>query len=134
MANAFGSNSDITVNSQVITPYVKTADFNRSRAVLDVTTKSGGTGFGAGVTKRGGLTDGTFVITGLWDDTVTVGSETVLSAAFLAGTNITSIFSPDGTKTYTFSGVVSQYDESSPVDDMVAFTCTIDISGAVTEG
>ena len=129
MANAFGADSDITVNTAVITPYVKTADFNRSRAALDVTTKGA-----TGVTKRGGLTDGKFVITGLWDDTVTVGSETVLAAAFIAGTNITSIFSPDGTKTYTFSGVVSQYDESSPVDDMVAFTATIDISGAVTEG
>jgi hypothetical protein len=130
MAQAFGPDSDLSVNGQEIGPYVKTIEQNLTRAVLDVTTKGA-----TGVVKRGGLTDGEISITGLWDDAATTGSFTVLSAQMVAATlsaaPIAFVYKPNGTDTYTGTCVVSQYNESSPVDDMVAFTATLSISGAV---
>ena len=130
MAQAFGPDSDLSVDGQELGPYIKTIDLNLSVGVLDVTTKGQ-----KGVVKRHGLTDGEISITGLWDDTVTSGSFTVLSplmvAASLEAVPVAFVYKPNGTKTYTGTCVVSQYSESSPIDDMVAFSATLSISANV---
>lgn len=130
MANAFGPDSTISVDGQDISAYVKTVEFNLSRAALDVTTKGA-----SGVAKRGGLTDGTIRITGLWDDTASSGSFTVFSPQMVNATledpPIAFVWKPNGTATYTGTAVISEYAESSPIDDMVAFTATLEISGSV---
>lgn len=127
MAGAFGPDSTLTINAQNITPYVKTIDFTLNRAALDVTVKGAD-----GVTRRGGLVDGELSFSGLWDDTAVSGSFTVLSALAVAAPPTTAtafVYKPDGTDTYTGTGVVTSYAESSPIDDMVAFTCTMAVSG-----
>lgn len=130
MANSFGPDSTISVDGQDISAFVKTVDFSLTRSALDVTTKGA-----TGVAKRGGLTDGNIKITGLWDDTSTTGSFTVFSPqmvnATLEDAPIAFVWKPNGTDTYTGTAVVTQYDESSPIDDMVAFTATLEISGSV---
>ncbi len=116
-----------------ITPYVKSVDFNRSNDANDTTTKGA-----EGHTYRPGLTDGEIRLTGLWDKTASVGSYTVLAS--LLGVEITVGFEygPEGSTggMVKLSGecVLTQYDESSPVDDMVAFSATCKISGDVTAG
>lgn len=118
-----------------ISPYCKTIDVSQSRDANDVTTKGA-----TGKTYRGGLTDGDVKISGLWDDTASVGTRTVFAVIKANGTGaISSIeWGPEGNTSgdvkETFAGVLTQYDESSPVDDMVAFTATIKISGAITVG
>jgi hypothetical protein len=133
MANAHGKDSVITIATQNISPYVKTVDFNRSQDANDTTTKGA-----EGKTYRPGLTDGEIKITGLWDDAATSGSRTVLAALLDAETTTTFEWGPEGSTTGMVkdsgAAVLSQYDESSPVDDMVAFTATLKISGAVTSG
>lgn len=139
MAAAHGKDSYFSIEDsagttlRVITPYVKSVDFNRSNDANDTTTKGA-----EGKTYRPGLTDGEIRLTGLWDDTASVGSYTVLKT--LLGVEITVGFEwgPEGNTAgmEKASGecVLTQYDESSPVDDMVAFTATLKISGDVTYG
>lgn len=116
-----------------ITPYVKTVDFNRSQDPNDTTTKGA-----EGKTYRAGLTDGEIRLTGLWDDAATIGSRTVLAALLDAESATTFEWGPEGSATdmvkVSGAAAVTQYDESSPVDDMVAFTATLKISGTPTEG
>lgn len=139
MANAHGKDSYIAIEDSAattlrnITPYVKTVDFNRSQDANDTTTKGA-----EGKTYRPGLTDGEIRLTGLWDDTASTGSRTVLAS--LLGIEVTVGFEwgPEGNASGAVkdSGecVLTQYDEGSPIDDMVAFTATLKISGDVTIG
>ena len=139
MAAAHGKDSYFSVEDSAgttlrnITPYIKSLDFNRSNDANDTTTKGA-----EGKSYRPGLTDGEIRLTGLWDDTASTGSYTVLQS--LLGVEITVGFEygPEGNTTgmEKLSGecVLTQYDESSPVDDMVAFTATLKISGDVTKG
>lgn len=116
-----------------ITPYVKTVDFNRSNDANDTTTKGA-----EGKTYRPGLTDGEIRLTGLWDDTASTGSYTVLSSLLGIETSVGFEWGPEGNTAgmvkYSGECVLTQYDESSPVDDLVAFTATLKISGDVTVG
>lgn len=127
MAQAFGPDSTLSINGQDISAHVKTIDFNLSRSAMDVTTKGADA-----VIKKGGLSDGEMSITGLWDNAVTTGSFTVLSALAVAAppTSPTAfVYKPNGTVTYTGTAVMTAYAESSPIDNMVAFTATFSISG-----
>lgn len=116
-----------------ITPYIKTVDFNQSQDANDTTTKGA-----EGKTYRPGLTDGEIRITGLWDDTASTGSYTVLQSLMGIETTVGFEWGPEGgsggTVKKSGEAVLTQYDEASPVDDMVAFTATAKISGTITLG
>lgn len=133
MANAHGKDSVLTIGTNNISPYVKTVDFNRSQDANDTTTKGA-----EGKTYRPGLTDGEIKITGLWDDAATVGTRTVLAALLDSESTVAFEWGPEGNTSGMVkdsgNAVLTQYDESSPVDDMVAFTATLKISGTVTSG
>lgn len=131
MAQAFGPDSTLSIAGADISASVKTIDFTLSRAAMDVTVKGMD-----GVAKKGGLTDGELSFTGLWDDTAITGSHTVLAtlADDAAPTTPTAfVYKPNGVKTYTGTAVMTSYAESSPIDDMVAFTASFSISGAVVQ-
>lgn len=139
MAGAHGKDSYFSVEDSAattlrnISPYLKTVDFNRSNDANDTTTKGA-----EGKTYRPGLTDGEIRLTGLWDDTASVGSYTVLKSLLGVETTVGFEWGPEGNTSgmEKLSGecILTQYDESSPVDDMVAFTATLKISGDVTSG
>lgn len=139
MAVAHGKDSYFSVEDsgattlRNITPYVKTVDFNRSNDANDTTTKGS-----EAKTYRPGLTDGEIRLTGLWDDTANTGSYTVLASLLGIETSVGFEYGPEGNTTgmvkYSGECVLTQYDEASPVDDMVAFTATLKISGDVTVG
>ena len=139
MAAAHGKDSYFSVEDSAastlrnITPYVKTIDFNRSNDENDTTTKGA-----EGHTYRPGLTDGEIRLTGLWDDTASTGSRTVLQSLLGVEVTVGFEYGPEGNTAGMVkdSGevILTQYDESSPVDDMVAFTATLKISGDVTTG
>lgn len=137
MAAAHGSDSAIKVNDGTslrdITPYVKSVDFNRSRDANDVTTKGMN-----GKTYRAGLSDGDVRITGLWDDTALVGPRIAFKTLLTLPDPKAIEWYPEGTASgaekSSSNALLTQYDESSPIDDMVAFTATLKISGDVTDG
>lgn len=108
-------------------------DFSQENDSHDNTT------FGAtGHTFQAGLTNGTISIAGLWDKTASTGTETVLQSLVGHETPVSFEYGPEGNASGSVkkSGecILTAYNESSPVGDLVKFTATLQISGAVTVG
>lgn len=129
--NAHLSIDDAGGTLRDISPYLDSIDPSWSNDIHDDTT------FGnTGHTKRGGLTDGSISISGLWDKTTDVGSYTVLRE--LVGVQVPGDFvygaEGDATGAPRESGkfVLESYNESAPVADLIRFTATLQVSGAVT--
>jgi hypothetical protein len=128
MAFVHGKTTKITIGAKDISPYTKTSSFEKSADVHDTT------GYGAtDHTKAGGLGDGKFTASGTYDNTASVGPRNALLA--LVGTSVACVRNPEGTGTGkpndAFSGVLTKYVETNPVDDMVTWSAEIEISGAV---
>lgn len=139
MANGHGKDSYFSVEDSAattlrnISPYVNSVEVAQENELADTTC------LGAeGRTWKQGLTNGTISLTGLWDDTATVGSATVLQS--LVGLEVSTGFEygPEGNTagSYKLSGesVLESYTESAPVGDMVSFAATLRITGSVTVG
>lgn len=130
MARTHGKNTVITVDSNDLSTYTNTSTFNGTTDVHDTT------GYGMNAKEYiGGLTDGTFSMGGTYDDAAT-GPRGVLKPLQVAGTAITVVRQPEGVGTGkaqdSFSAIVTSYEESSDVDDVVQWTCEFQISGDVT--
>lgn len=116
-----------------ISPYLNSVEFAQENELADTTTAGA-----EGRTFRQGLTNGSISLAGLWDDTASTGSQTVLSG--LVGLEVTTGFEwgPEGNATgavkYSGECVLESYTESAPVGDMLAFTASLRISGSVTVG
>lgn len=117
-----------------ISPYLNEVSFSRSNDTHDTTT------FGAeGHTFIAGLTDGTISLSGFWDKTADVGSATVLNG-LLSLDNVTVgwEYGPEGGGAglvkYSGEAILESFETSSPVADLVSFSATLHISGAVTTG
>jgi hypothetical protein len=139
VATAHGKDSYFAVEDSAastlrnISPHVKNVEFNVGNDTHDTTTKGD-----EGHEFLPGLTNGTISVTGLWDDTASTGSQTVLSGLIGIETTVGFEYGPEGSTTgmvkYSGECVLSTYQESSPVDDMVAFSAEFNISGSVTIG
>ena len=83
-----------------------------------------------------GLTDGTFSMEGFYDDAAASTPRLVL-APLLGGAAVTVLRQPEGAGSGlaqdSFSAIVTSYEESSPVDDMVAWSAELQISGDVDQ-
>lgn len=128
-----GRNTNLVIATHDISPYVTSTSVERSNDTHDTTTY-GQTGH----TFISGLTNGKITINGLWDKTASVGSYTVLKALLGGGLSGAFIYGPEGSTTgnvkISGTGVLEQYTESDPVADLVTFTATLQITGAVTDG
>lgn len=127
-----GHLSSFLVGANEIGPYVTSVTFEQDNDTLDTST------FGTTAhTFTNGLTNGKITLNGLWDKTASVGSHTVLQARIGAGTTAMT-WNPEGitsgTVKHTFVALVESYTESSAVADLVTFTASLQISGAITTG
>jgi hypothetical protein len=116
-----------------ISVHLNSVDFNRSADVHEDTT------FGKrSKTKKGGLKDGQISLAGFWDKTALTGSETVLDSLVGVFEPVDWEFGPEGNVAGKLKksgkGVLSAYNVSDPIGDLIAFTATVDISGDVTTG
>lgn len=123
-----GADAVFLLNALDITDFVDTVTFTDSADSLDVTT------FGNdGHRKRGGLTDGTVAIGGVYDTTVNGPHDVV---APLVGTNVALAWRPEGTGSgkpaVTGTVLVQNYVESSPVADIVRWTANLEVDGNLT--
>lgn len=124
-----GADAVFLLNAATLTDFIDTVTITESADKLDITT------FGNdGHRKRGGLTDGTITIGGVYD-TTTNGPHDVIKP--LLGTVVTFAWRPEGTgaglPTTTGSVLVQNYVESSPVADIVRWTAMLEIDGNVTD-
>lgn len=116
-----------------ISPYVTSVSFNQSNDNHDDTT------YGAEAhTFRNGLTTATIDVDGLFDKTAVTGAHTVLQSLVGIETTVGFEFGPEGngagaTK-FTGECVLSSYNTSAPVADLVSFSASFQCSGAITAG
>ena len=128
MAFVHGRLTGITVATKDISPYCKTSSYEGSADVHETT------GYGkTAKTKEGGLLDGKFTCGGTYDNTALTGPRNALKP--LLGTTVAVVRKPEGTGTGkpldTFSGVLTKYVETNPVDDMVTWSAEFEISDVV---
>lgn len=123
-----GADAAFLLNALNLTDFIDDITFTDSADSLDITT------FGNnGHRKRGGLTDGTIAIGGVYDTTVNGPHDVV---APLLGTIATFTWRPEGTGTglpqVTGSVLVQNFVESSPVAEIVRWTAALEIDGDTT--
>lgn len=124
-----GADAVFLLDAVDISDFIDTTTITESADSLDITT------FGNdGHRKRGGLTDGTIAIGGVYD-TTTSGPHDVIKP--LIGTVVAFDWRPEGTGTgkpnTAGSVLVQNYVESSPVADIARWTAALEIDGNVTD-
>lgn len=131
MSFVHGQFTKLTVATKDISPYTKTSSIELSADVSELT---GYQPAGGAKIKGGGLLDGKFTMSGQYDNTASVGPRNALKA--LLGTTVAVVRNPEGTGSGkpndAFSGVLSKYVETNPVDDYVTWSAELEISGPVT--
>ncbi len=124
-----GADAVFLLDSATLSDFIDTVTITESADSLDITT------FGNnGHRKRGGLTNGTIAIGGVYD-TTTAGPHDDIKP--LIGTVVSFAWRPEGTGTglpaVTGNVLVQNYVESAPVADIVRWTAALEIDGDVTD-
>ena len=87
-------------------------------------------------TKLPGLLGATGTLSGNYDPTASTGPAAVLIAAITGGASVAVVHRPGGTLTgqaqRSFSANITNYTESSNLEDAVKFASTFEVTGAVT--
>lgn len=131
MAKVHGKNTYISVGGDDISQYVNASEFNPTVDSHDVT------GYGSdGHVYAGGLTDGTFSLSGVYDSDAGTGPRAVLAPLSKADAGTVEIIrQPEGAGASkpqdVFQALCTSYTESNPVADMVTFAAEFQISGDV---
>lgn len=124
-----GADAVLLLNAADITDFVDTVTFTESHDSLDVTTYGND-----GHRKRGGLSDGSIALGGVYDTTAS-GPHDVVKP--LLGTIVAFVWRAEGTgagkPTTTCNVLVQNYVESSPVADIIRWTLALEIDGNVTD-
>lgn len=124
-----GKSAAITINALALTTFSTSVTFTNKSDTHDVTT------FGKNAKVFfPGLTESTAKLEGVYDNTAATGAAAVLRP--LVGAAATPlVFRPEGAGTgrpiATVQAIVSSYEESAPVADMVTFTAELQCSDAI---
>jgi len=133
MARVHGKDSHITINSVDLSAYCDSVTFNDGTEVGETT--------GMGQESKSyiaGLDDATLSLSGRWDSTATTGPNAVLTAIKAGKVAVTFEFGPEGSANGAIkksgSVLITAYNTSAPVGDIVAFTAEFQVTGDVTSG
>lgn len=130
MAKYNSSNLTLTVGGHDITAYLLTIAAAKIIATIENAIHFGDVwdeSIFAGVKKLDPIQLG-----GFFDDTATTGPDALLGS-LQVGTTVTVVITWGGTKTTSFSAVISEYDRVAAVAKMTRFMATVTPTGAVTE-
>lgn len=127
MAFIHGRNTVVMLGATDLSVFTDNVAFNQSADSHQTTT------FGRNShTFQGGLKNGTSTLTGTYDDGV-AGPEAIINP--MIGTTVVFVYKPEGAgsgkPTRTVSVVVTGYEETSPVADMVKWSATLQHTGDV---
>jgi len=128
MAFVHGKNTFVSLNASDLSPFSDTSEFGRKADKHDVTT------YGKNDhVYEGGLGDGSFSISGTYDNGAT-GPRDIIEP--LIGTVVVAIRRPEGTGSGkpqdSVNVLVEEYVETNPVADFVKWSVTLQPSDAVT--
>ncbi len=120
--NASGSLTDISA-------FVNNVDFPETADVAETSVLGA-----SNKTYLAGLKDATSGLTGFFDAT----ADAIFGAVIGQSATLSFEYSPEGTASgkikYTGECILTNYALSSPVGDAVAYSCDLQVSGAVTRG
>jgi hypothetical protein len=125
-----GKSAVVTIATNDISPYTNSVELKRAGDSHDITC------FGAtGHAYQGGLTDGTLSLKGVYDSGT---AATIPRKAFQGnlGASLAFVYEAagagSGNPKVAGSGILTAYEESAPVADMVTWSAELQITGAVT--
>lgn len=129
MAFIHGKNTFISLDGDDLSSFVNSSEFTRTADSHDVTT------YGVNAKRyQAGLTDATCTLEGIYDNGAT-GPRDVIEP-LIGGASVTLIRRPEGTGAGlpqdSVSVIVTSYVESSPVADMVTWSCELQCTGDIT--
>lgn len=132
MAFVHGKGTAVTIGGDDLSAYANNVAFNRSADSHDVTT------FGKGSkVYAAGLKDGTGTISGIYDNTALTGPGAVLRPLCGAAA-VELVYMPEGDATgkptATVDVLVTAYEETAPVADMVTWSATLQFSDDIADG
>jgi hypothetical protein len=132
VAFVHGKDAAFTVNAVVLTTYLTSFEFNQDVDMAETSTM----GLEA-KTYISGLSDATFSIAGRYDSTAVSGPDVVLNALVGADTPTTFEAGPEGATTgkikYSGSCLLTSYNVSADVGDVVAFTAEFQCTGPIVK-
>jgi hypothetical protein len=130
MAFVHGRLAEFTVNSVVLSTFCDELTISVEVDTAETTT------FGDAWKKFiAGTAGGTLDIGGSWDPTTTTGPASAIYGIIAGGVAVTFIAEPGGAavnQSRTGSCICTAYEETSSVDDKVAFTASFQVTGAIT--
>lgn len=131
MSFVHGKNTYISLNAKDLSPYCNTSELTRTADSHDVTTY----GKNSHV-YNGGLKDGKATMGGIYDNgTVGASAGPAFVIKPIVGTVVSLVRRTEGTGTgkpqETVNVLVTQYVETSPVADMVTWSCEMQLSDDV---
>jgi predicted secreted protein len=129
MAFVHGRLAEVTVNSVTLTTFCDDLTITIDVDTAEVTT------FGDSWKEfLAGTAGASFDIGGSWDPTTTTGPASAIGAIITAGAAVTFNLEPGGAavnQARTGSCICTSYEETSSVDDKVAFSASFQVTGAV---
>lgn len=129
MAFVHGKNTYVSLDGQDLSAFTNNTEGTLEADSHDTTT------YGKNdKTYAGGLKDSTFTISGIYDSDETAGPRAVIRP--MVGTVVPYVFRPEGTGSGmpedTMDVLVTSYQETSPVADMITWTAELQRSGPTT--
>jgi hypothetical protein len=129
MAFIHGKGTVVTLNAVDLSAFSTEVDWTQTADKHDVTT------FGASAhAYQGGLLDGTATMKGVYDSGSSGPGKTIRP---LIGTVVTLVYEPEGVASskpvHTVSVLITSFEETAPVADMIKWTCQLQMSGAVAD-
>lgn len=135
MSKKHGKTTNVKVNAIDISVHTRNTEWKHTGDTHDITTYKEDDEDTA-KEYLSGLTDGTATISGVYDTDATNGPRVVLES-LLGGAAVAFAYAVEGIGTgkplRTCNVLVSSYNETSPVADLVTWTSDLQITGMVTE-
>jgi hypothetical protein len=129
-ASSHGSKAALSVATKAIGPWTTASELTEA-ADKSETSAYGSTGHE--YADNEGLTAHTFTASGWYDKTATTGTEAVLRGK--AGKNLAMVYGPEGSTTgkprHTFTAHLDDYKVTIPVNDIVKWSTSWTVSGAI---
>lgn len=133
MAVRAARNAAITFGGTALSAYIDSSEFSQDIDTAETTTYSTSSNAKTYIVTLQGAT---LSFSGHWDPTTSTGPAALINTIISAGTAVTVVDYPGGTATgqrsNTFSGIITNYTESSDVGDDVKFSCEVLMTGALT--
>jgi len=132
MTSVHGKVTVVTLNGVDYSAYSNSTDFKDATDTHETTTY--------GRTRKvynGGLGDGTVSVGGFYDTTAVSGPRALFKPLKAAGNAVPFVYRPEGTGSgkaqSTVSVIISSFEESSPVGDMVTWSAELQMTGVLDE-